>query len=305
MSRSFDTRLVVQSLLVSASIFAVYGFAPAGNEGESRVQERLYTHLDHAERALSAGNSGEAAAYAEMVLLRREITVYVDDARAPRSSREDAVRALKTAAVNWEDALDREIKFRFVPFRDADVVVQYAGDMRYDGKDAAGTVRWTRQVMSLGSGEYRYEVRADITLRTHTPKGDVMNYAQMLHTAGHELGHVLGLEDTSKAGCLMGPLRLDRPVERATKGERDSLVALRKLANDILARVHVAQLDQDSEEPPIPLKVVSLPEAIGEARKLSPRDDRGQRRARLVRGPVRDGQAPQGKKGFTVTGLAR
>lgn len=305
MSRSFDTRLVVQSLLVSASIFAVYGFSPDTSGEDPLVQHKLYSHLDYAARALERGNSREAVAYAEMVLLRREITIFVDDKDAPSAVREDAVRALRAAAVNWEDALNREIKFRFVPFRDADVTVQYTGDMRYNGKDAAGTVRWTRHVMSLGSGEYRYEVRANITLRTHTPKGDVMNYGQMLHTAGHELGHVLGLEDTGKAGSLMGPLRLDRPVERATKAERESLLSLRKLASDLLARVHATQQDALSEEPRILILVVSEPAVALESKRHSARDDRGQRRVAVVRSPLRDGQAESRKKAFKVTGLGR
>ena len=52
MSRSFDTRLVVQSLLVSASIFAVYGFSPDTSGEDPMVQHKLYSHLDYAERAL-------------------------------------------------------------------------------------------------------------------------------------------------------------------------------------------------------------------------------------------------------------
>ena len=251
MSLHPDLRLSFQSLLVAASFFAVLGFSPGGGEKDSRIQGRLYSHLDYAERAIVTGHNSEATAYAEMVLLRREVTVYVDDTNAPQELREEAARAIRSAAINWEDALNREIKFRFVPFHDADVIVKYADGVRYDGKDAAGTVRWTRQVMNLGSDQFHYEVRANITLRTHTPAGAAMNYRQMLHTAGHEFGHILGLEDSAKLGDLMGPLRLDRPVERATRAEKDSLLALRGQASDLLARIQSAE-DKPEGQPKVP-----------------------------------------------------
>lgn len=306
MAGCFDSRLPIQSLLVAASIFAVYGFSPGNGTKDPRVQDRLYGHLDRAERAITSGNCGEATAYAEMVLLRRDVTVFVDEANVPYELKEHASRSLRTAAVNWEDALGREIKFRFVPYRDADVFVRYADGMKYDGKDAAGTVRWTRQVMSLGSGEYRYEVRANVTLRTRTPQGATMNYAQMLHTAGHELGHILGLEDSAKQGELMGPLRLDRPVERATRAEKDSLLTLRRQANDILARIEEEDAqDEPSDYGHIVILVVSDATVSGEVQEPRVRNDRGQRRADLVRSPVRDGQAPTRKTGFAVTGMAR
>jgi predicted Zn-dependent protease len=306
MAVNFDTRLAFQSILVGASIFAVYGFSPDSGEKDSRVQSRLYSHLDHADRCVANGNTSEAIAYAEMVLLRREITVYVDESKAPWQIKEDAAKALRDAAINWEDALNREIKFRFVPFRDADVIIGYADGVRFDGKEAAGTVRWTRQVMNLGSNQYHYEVRANITLRAHTPAGSMMSYRQMLHTAGHELGHVLGLEDSVKQGDLMGPLRLDRPVERAAKAERDSLLSVRRQAGDILARVNSydkVAVRQDYDN--VIVQVVSEPSEKIEARKPSVRNVRGQRRPALVRSSVRDKQTEPREKVFKIGGMAR
>jgi hypothetical protein len=236
-----------------------------------------------------------------MILLKREITVYIDDKGAPREIKESAVRAVRDAAINWEDALQREIKFRFVPFRDADVVISYTDGVRYDGKEAAGLVRWTRQVMNLGSGQYRYEVRANITLRTNAPNGATMNYRQMLHTAGHELGHVLGLEDSARQGDLMGPLVLNKPTERATKAERDSLIEFRLRAGEILAKIYGNE-PQDFE--PFDAEVVSEPAEQLETEKPTIRDDRDERRPALVRSSRRDKQAKQRKAGFTITGMA-
>ncbi len=306
MSRFFDSRLVIQSILVGASIFAVYGFSPDNGEKDSRVQSRLYSHLDHADRCVTNGNTSEATAYAEMVLLRREITIYVDETNAPWQIKEDAAKALRAAAINWEDALNREIKFRFVPFRDADVIVSYAEAVRFDGKEAAGTVRWTRQVMNLGSDQFHYEVRANVTLRVHTPGGAMMNSRQMVHTAGHELGHILGLEDSPRQGDLMGPLRLDRPVERAAKAEKDSLLALRQKAGDILARIN-GDRRQDTKQDYNKILILTVSDSAKtiEAKRYPARNDRDQRRPALVRSTGRDRQTESRTKNFKIGGMAR
>jgi predicted Zn-dependent protease len=305
MVRIHSPRLAFKGVAALAAALVLSGFAPPTLGRDTRVQDRLYEHLDHAEKALLYGQTSEAVAYAEMVLLRREITVYVDDSNAPWQIKEDAKRALRDAAVNWEDALNREVRFRFVSFPDADVVVRYAGEMRYDGKHAAGTVRWTRQVVSLGSDQFQYQVRATISLRTQSPRGGTMNYAQMLHTAGHELGHILGLEDTARQGDLMGPLRLDRPVERATGGEKNSLLTFRKQADLLLLRCTGASEFVPNVQAEVKGVVVSEPKEHVESQEAFARVARSGRRSAPVRVDRRSTKTPPRKTNFAIGGMAR
>ena len=274
---------------------------------DARLQERLYDHLASAEKAYSYGHTSEATAYAEMILLRRAITVYVDEANAPWEIRGEASKALRDSMVNWEDALNGDVKFRIVNYPGADVTIKYAGEMRYDGKNAAGTARWSRSVMSLGSGQYEYQVTATITLRTHTPQGSRMSYKQMLHTAGHELGHVLGLEDSARQGELMGPLRLDKPVERATSKERESLVSFREQADLILQKI--AGTDKKAagptDERKVSFQVVSFAAETIEPRKDSLRVVSDRRGPDTLRGTVRDRKAKARATGPRIGGMAR
>jgi len=306
MALRLRTQLYVRGLLTlaSATVFAATAM-PEGRDG--RMQERLYDHLASAEKAYSYGHTREATAYAEMILLRRAITVYVDEKNVPWQSKDEASKALRDSMVNWEDALKGEVKFRIVSYPGADVTIKYAGEMRYDGKHAAGTARWSRSVMSLGSGQYEYQVSATITLRTHTPQGSRMNYRQMLHTAGHELGHVLGLEDSARQGELMGPLRLDRPVERATSNERESLLSFREQADLILQKI--AGTDKKPAGPTgeskVAFQVVSFAAETIEPRKNPIRVVSDRRGPDTLRGAVRNRKAPSRASSARIGGLAR
>lgn len=299
--RGHNLRFRVISGLVLVALFAsVTAFSPNGDD--PRIQDRLYEHLDAASRAYLYGHTSEATAYAEMVLLSRAIKVSVDDSNVPDRMKDSARRAFRDAMINWEEALNGEVKFVIVPRRDADVVVSYTGDIRVSGDEAAGTVRWTRQVMNIGLDQFEYFVRATIVLRTHTPRREEMNYDQMLHTAGHELGHILGLEDSRNARELMGPLRLDRPVQRATTNERDSLIALRHQAGLIL------RLTKGDPEPsPTIEPAAEVPSAEAEivaVREDSGRLARSRGRGSAVRRPVRDEKTQDRTSGFKIGRMA-
>ncbi|HXH62477.1 MAG TPA: matrixin family metalloprotease [Fimbriimonadaceae bacterium] len=290
--------------LVAVSTTALFGFDSVARD--PRIQDRLYDHLDHAETAFMEGHAHEAEAYVEMVLLKREITIYVNAANVPGEMKEDASRALHDAAINWEDALGRQVHFRFVPFPGADVTVRYADEMRYDGKEAAGLVTWSRQVMDLGSDQYQYQVSATMTLRTASPRGGEMNYRQMLNAAGHELGHILGMEDSGRQGELMGPMRLDRPVERPTSKETQSLLALRQQADVLLQQITgdhgggLIAMDPVIEVRPQVVWPQDYPVAD---RKDSSRSHSSRSRTAPVRSPRRDGQAQKRETNAAFNGL--
>ena len=290
--------------LVAAFVAASMGASAMGGH-DARIQDRLYDHLDHAQQALLYGHANEATAYAEMILLKRDITVYVDATNVPWQIKEDAATALRDAAVNWEDSLGREIKFRFVQNPDADLVVYYTEGLKFDGKESAGTTRWSRNVMDLGSDQYQYKVNASILLRTYTPYGQMMNYKQMVNTAGHELGHDLGLEDSPRQGDIMGPLRLDRPVERPAPAETQSLLAVRQQADLILQKINGnGGLQGPMVFAPTDFQVVSSAAEHIELQEDCSSVSGDRRRAPVVRRHRRDRKAAPRAARFAIGGMA-
>ena len=63
-----------------------------------------------------------------------------------------------------------------------------------------------------------------------------MNANQMRHTAGHELGHMFGLDDVNTVGMLMGPLDLRRPVSKPNPTEIETVQAIREECESIVAK---------------------------------------------------------------------
>jgi Zn-dependent peptidase ImmA (M78 family) len=59
----------------------------------------------------------------------------------------------------------------------------------------------------------------------------------MRHTCAHELGHVLGLDDSPFYGDIMGPLDLKHPVTDFEATELESLRAVRAEAEQVREQV--------------------------------------------------------------------
>ncbi|MBI3721895.1 MAG: hypothetical protein HY248_05010 [Fimbriimonas ginsengisoli] len=74
---------------------------------------------------------------------------------------------------------------------------------------------------------------AEIRVRTHNPWARGMSFEQMRHEVAHELGHVLGLDDSRRLGAVMSPLDLRRPVGKVGDDELEALHRLRDLAAEV------------------------------------------------------------------------
>ncbi|MEQ1933145.1 MAG: matrixin family metalloprotease, partial [Fimbriimonadaceae bacterium] len=99
-----------------------------------------------------------------------------------------------------------------------------------------GFTSWQRQILRFENGSYQAKLAASVQLRTITPQGKPMSLAQMRHAAMHELGHILGLDDSPDQGDVMGPLDLSRPVIEPKSDEIAELLKLRKDAQEIRTR---------------------------------------------------------------------
>jgi len=188
------------------------GLADSEPPRDRRIQSRIYDQLARAEFALGAGDYQTAEAYAGSVLLKDEVRIHVNFARCPEGRAHTAEQALNAAVELWESALDYTVDFVLVENGPADVKLAYKPAVRMYGQDVAGHATWNRTVQTLGGIAFGYRLRADIQLRTQDPAGRDLSLAAMTHTAAHELGHLLGLEDSPRIGDIMGQLRIDQPA---------------------------------------------------------------------------------------------
>ncbi len=192
------------------------------------VLPEVYQHLEFARKCLDQGNVDATVASSDLILLPH-IKVYVDDRAAPSR----AVEALRDAQTAWERALGQEVHFVSVPSPgQADVTIHYASTMRREGRDVGGFATWKRSVRKATWG-YDSRLTADIELRLDQPNGQPMTRPQLHHAAMHELGHILGLDDSAQVGEIMGPLLLSRPAERLANGEIQALCEVRAQAQSV------------------------------------------------------------------------
>ena len=95
----------------------------------------------------------------------------------------------------------------------------------------AGLARWVKRVVRTGRDSYEPRISADVALQAKALDG-----AAIAYVTAHELGHVLGLDDTTHCGELMGPAQLTNPVAGPAETELRALARLTDRA-DFVARV--------------------------------------------------------------------
>ena len=163
-----------------------------------RAQTALHVNEDPATCLETLGGLGD-----------RELTIYV-----PGSSHSSQV---KKGIDAWREHTDLALT-EVSKVGGADVVFLFTERLTYAGQEIAGYTNWRRAKGRLS---------ATIQVRTSMPGGGKMNQAAIRHIAMHELGHVLGLADTSRVGDIMGPLDTHRTADRPTAPEIAHLKAFR------------------------------------------------------------------------------
>lgn len=201
-------------------------------------------HLPEMERFLSYGRRSieaghiEAARAATDVILLDEVRYSLGD--GPSEAKEVLAEAMR----EWELATDGEIRFVEVPKHEAQITIGWMNDLRFRSMEAGGVARWQRSVRWDGD-VMKGQVSATIDLRLRAPSGRKLNRDQLMQCALHELGHVLGLADSTSRGEAMGPLDLRRPITRLSAGDIEALRVLRSQAwelRDVVAQVEVQSL---------------------------------------------------------------
>ncbi len=207
---------------------------PAASEWRTKIQRSALEHVKSAQRDLAEGLVPRALAHARTILLPRDIRIAIDAGPADPIAAEALRRAAISAADQWERALGREVRFFWTDPSSAEVRVTFAPSVRLGGAEVAGKAVWRRGILDWGHGQADYTLSATIHVRTELD-GRAFPEPAIRQTLLHELGHVLGLDDSPVLGHVMGPVDPSRPVSEPALSELESLLALRDAARQVEA----------------------------------------------------------------------
>jgi hypothetical protein len=215
--------------------FAVAGISGAAPEYRTApVMREARQFLQLAHKSFGDGSMDSAAAYAGAVLISDEVSVSVDLDAVPNPQRDSCKRALKDALAAWEVALENTVHFRMEddPAK-ADVKLKYQPDVRMQREQVAGLTTWKRLIHSVNGKVTGISPKTEVLVRTRDPRFRAMSTAAMRQATEHELGHVLGLEDSEHMGDIMGQLDIDHPVSAPRDYEVSAVKELRDEARQI------------------------------------------------------------------------
>jgi len=193
----------------------------------------LSNHMKQAQLDIQQGRWQMALAQADCILLSTPIRIWFGFDSKNRRNKGHAKNILKAMDL-WQRSMADETLFEVVDDAEvADVRVFLVDEIQRDGYNSGGTIRWERAIVPTDAGGFETRYRAEITLALSGPNGRKLNSNQMVHAAAHELGHVLGLQDNSEVGNIMGPLDLRKPARKPSESEILALTEVRALANDL------------------------------------------------------------------------
>ncbi len=191
-------------------------------------------HIVEAKTDYDRGEFGAARAHAQAVLVGDEITYDVSFVSTSEREQASCRKSLKAAFTTWERELMGTLRFREVP-RDEHgrISIVFKPSVRMGAEEVAGFTNWSRRITMDGDKWIDTSFHADMQLRTRDLDFNAMSFEAMRHEGCHEIGHVLGLDDSPHHGDLMGPLEIAHPVNGPTALEASSVRNLRDEARRI------------------------------------------------------------------------
>ena len=183
--------------------------------------------LTRADEAVAEGDFELALALYEGSLYPDGVTFAIDRSTLFSDSGWQE-KAVYLALAIWFKELDGDFPVNFVDeVEDADLVLSFVAEIEVGGTDPLGLIRLKK---NFRWNDVRHEVTYKGTIQiVSTPPGGDLSSAETVDVVMHELGHLLGLADVSRAGLLMGPLDRGKPLERPTVREVDAVRELRAL----------------------------------------------------------------------------
>ncbi len=192
--------------------------------------------MNDAHKASDAGTLDFAIAHADLILLPETVSVSTKFESIPDAQRKTCVRALDASLAAWESALGKTIHFRKEedPSK-ADISIRFRSDVRMGREAVAGFTNWKRTIKTEGAKVVETAFKADVQIRARDLSFAPMSYEAMRQETEHELGHILGLEDSEHQGDLMGALDISHPVNGPRDYEVDAVRSLRDEAKQVKA----------------------------------------------------------------------
>lgn len=216
--------------LLPLGLLALAALAPAGRATrEAPVLPEIRQHLAEGEACLST-DPAMARAHARAVLGGEDVTVAVDLDTVPRERRTACRNAVDEALDAWETAVGDGFRLRRAEEgRHCAITIRFLPDVRENGEPVAGYVNWKRTVDGREG-----RVTGDVQVRTERTDGSEMPMRAMRHSVLHEMGHLLGLDDSDGEGEAMSPLDTAHPVSAPSDAEVAAVRRLRAEAERIL-----------------------------------------------------------------------
>ena len=225
-----------RSLFVVVAAIAALAPASTGKGTETlrgRLLPDLPEHLEYAEKDLDQGQVTDALAHIDLILMSH-MHYHLNFNNVPAETQPECKAAFEDAVAMWERALGKDWDLsEATDGQPAEVQVTFQPDVQQSGAEVAGYVTWRRRVVNAADGSPHMDMSADVFVRTIRPDGSAMLLEHMRHTSAHELGHVLGLDDSPFYGDIMGPLDLNHPVTDFEASELENLRAVRTEAEQV------------------------------------------------------------------------